>query len=267
MIVCGSVDQMPKRTKKIKKTLTYFRVAHGFSEPYRVLIMPSVIMHHHNLADMMKSYTALTTPCIMSHLRNLGRVALDAVFECKKSFQSVACHHSAEHPLSPMRCAFDVLKRFGRMFVMLSEQEDKKMYVKALQVASVGVIRVDEKTGLVHMMSPSEISKRVAGDKVEKQLKKQSIREEMRKRKEEKEKKEKKKMKKNNKREEERTKRPREEEEEQQQEEDVVDVAEEKQLVNESQPTTTSADVQVTTETKKRKRKRKHSKKNPIETE
>lgn len=118
------------RTKKSKRIITFYQRAFQFREPYQIILdaefVQTALLCKIFLKEQLKSLLLgnvklMTTPCIISYLKDQGDEYFGAYVACKQ-YEPRRCMHS--DPLSPDHCIKSIIGDSNRVKCIIATQNE-----------------------------------------------------------------------------------------------------------------------------------------------
>mmetsp|Transcript_21153 Transcript_21153/g.46639 ORF Transcript_21153/g.46639 Transcript_21153/m.46639 type:complete len:301 (-) Transcript_21153:130-1032(-) len=163
-----------KRNKNHRRILRFYRLAHGVSEPYRVLVDGTFLTHalqhrihvKEQLAKMLDGRTTpMVTNCVCAELRALGDRASGASI-IAKGYYRLKCSH--EKPIGASAC---ILEQIGKQNErkLLVATSDRDLVTGLREIPGVPLLRLNGQVPLLE--EPSAASRASAAEIEAKKLK------------------------------------------------------------------------------------------------
>lgn len=118
------------RTKKSKRIITFYQRTFQFRQPYQIILdaefVQTALLSKIFLKEQLKSLLLgniklMTTPCIISYLKNQGDEYFGAYVACKQ-YEPRRCMHS--DPLSPDQCIKSIIGDSNRVKCIIATQNE-----------------------------------------------------------------------------------------------------------------------------------------------
>lgn len=152
------------RTKKSKRTINFYQKVFNFREPYQIILdaefVQAALISKIFLKEQLKSILLgkvklMTTPCILSYLKNKGDEYFGA-YVASKQYEPRRCMHS--DPLSPSQCIKSIIGDTNRVKCIVATQ-DQSLSNSLSLIPGVPTIHIYKSIPILDPISRSSQSK------------------------------------------------------------------------------------------------------------